>query len=339
MQIRKNLLIILKLKTKNEEELWAMEKWKSKIRIPTFPPPRMPAAQGKNGRLHKTLDPSEPLKSRPRRRDSHIPTAPATQADGKVENQTQVFHFPTASIPLLSERTRPRRSRASPSAWRRSAPLVVPFCSGAVGNFHSALDSRRGVNEKLLPLPQSGQGQRPRLHALRTLDTDNPFRRLINERARHCWQEPSNVSLRKRDHFRSAGLDRPHGPGGGPGRGLHAGAGACVSAQIPNAVPNSNAARRAGAAQWKVAMSTPVDRRLPASYTGTPAANDATRGAHARRYTPTAVAAGNDAPLIGERAATRGRSATEGGDERVGVERALSVQTPATRTRSKRREP
>src|SRR5580704_17048284 len=35
-----------------------MEKWKSKIRIPTFPPPRMPAAQGKNGRLHKTLDTS-----------------------------------------------------------------------------------------------------------------------------------------------------------------------------------------------------------------------------------------------------------------------------------------
>jgi len=31
----------------NEEELWAMGKWKSKIRIPTFPPPRMPAAQGK----------------------------------------------------------------------------------------------------------------------------------------------------------------------------------------------------------------------------------------------------------------------------------------------------
>ena len=59
---------------------------------------------------------------------------------------------------------------------------MVPFCSGAVGNFHSALDSRRGVNEKLLPLPQSGQGQRPRLHALRTLDTDNPFRRLINEK-------------------------------------------------------------------------------------------------------------------------------------------------------------
>ena len=29
-------------------------------------------------------------------RDSHIPTAPATRADGKVENQKQVFRFPTA---------------------------------------------------------------------------------------------------------------------------------------------------------------------------------------------------------------------------------------------------
>jgi len=32
---------------KDEEKLWAVEKWKSKSRIPTFPPPRMPAAQGK----------------------------------------------------------------------------------------------------------------------------------------------------------------------------------------------------------------------------------------------------------------------------------------------------
>jgi hypothetical protein len=31
------------------------------------------------------------------------------------------------------------------------------------------------------------------------------------------------------------------------------------------------------------------------------------------------VVAGNDAPLIAERAATRGRIATEGGDERGGV--------------------
>ena len=30
-----------------------------------------------------------------RRRDSHISTAPAARADGKVENQKQVSHFPT----------------------------------------------------------------------------------------------------------------------------------------------------------------------------------------------------------------------------------------------------
>jgi hypothetical protein len=34
-------------------------------------------------------------------RDSHIPTAPTTKADGKVENQKQVSHFPTAPISLL----------------------------------------------------------------------------------------------------------------------------------------------------------------------------------------------------------------------------------------------
>jgi hypothetical protein len=32
------------------------------------------------------------------RRDSHIPTAPTTRADGKVENQKQVSHFPTAAL-------------------------------------------------------------------------------------------------------------------------------------------------------------------------------------------------------------------------------------------------
>jgi hypothetical protein len=37
-----------------------MEKWKSKIRIPTFPPPRIGLRRKeKNGRLHKTLDAPE----------------------------------------------------------------------------------------------------------------------------------------------------------------------------------------------------------------------------------------------------------------------------------------
>ena len=50
---------------------------------------------------HKQASPSfhQPLGNlAKRRRDSHISTAPATRADGKVENQKQVSHFPTASI-------------------------------------------------------------------------------------------------------------------------------------------------------------------------------------------------------------------------------------------------
>ncbi|PYU19330.1 MAG: hypothetical protein DMG32_24710 [Acidobacteria bacterium] len=46
------------------------------------------------------------------RRDSHISTAPATMADGKVENQKQVFHFPTASV-CLSQNKKPRRLESS----------------------------------------------------------------------------------------------------------------------------------------------------------------------------------------------------------------------------------
>src|SRR6266496_4557424 len=57
MELRKKkACCFLNQTTKDEEKLWAMEKWKSKSRIPTFPPPRMPAAQGKKRRLHKTLD-------------------------------------------------------------------------------------------------------------------------------------------------------------------------------------------------------------------------------------------------------------------------------------------
>jgi hypothetical protein len=44
--------------------------------------------------------------------------------------------------------------------------------------------------------------------------------------------------------------------------------------------------------------------------------------------------AGSDAPLIGERAATRGHFATEGGHERAGVKRTLSVRARASRTGS-----
>jgi hypothetical protein len=42
------------------------------------------------------------------RRDFHIPTAPTTKADGKVENQNQVSHFPTASVLSLSRQKQGR---------------------------------------------------------------------------------------------------------------------------------------------------------------------------------------------------------------------------------------
>jgi hypothetical protein len=47
---------------------------------------------------------------------------------------------------------------------------------------------------------------------------------------------------------------------------------------------------------------------------------------------PAAFVAGNDAPLISERAATRGRIATEGGDAHAHVRRTSSVRAPASRT-------
>ena len=59
----------------------------------------------------------------------------------------------------------------------------------------------------------------------------------------------------------------------------------------------------------------------------TPAANGAIRHAHARQYTHPPESPANDTPLIGERAAPRGCSAAEGGDEPGN--RRLSVRAPA----------
>jgi hypothetical protein len=66
--------------------------------------------------------------------------------------------------------------------------------------------------------------------------------------------------------------------------------------------------------------------------TGTAVASDATRDANA-----VAFIAGNDAPLIGDRAATRGRCATEDGDEPPVLKSALSIRAPASRTASNSR--
>jgi hypothetical protein len=63
-------------------------------------------------------------------RDSHIPTASTMRADGKVENQKQVFHFPTASVPIPENQntTRGRAiARARAAALRPSTNDVYQF--------------------------------------------------------------------------------------------------------------------------------------------------------------------------------------------------------------------
>ena len=56
-----------------------------------------------------------------------------------------------------------------------------------------------------------------------------------------------------------------------------------------------------------------------------------------RPHSP-AFVAGHDAPLIGERAATRGRSAMEGGDEHAGAKSAIRSRSSLA-NRIERREP
>ena len=71
-------------------------------------------------------------------------------------------------------------------------------------------------------------------------------------------------------------------------------------------------------------MSTPASRgasSLRAPAWGTFAASGATRDARLIDDSP-----GSEAPLIAERAAARGRFATEGGDERVDVQNAFELQ-------------
>ena len=87
-----------------ERELW---KWrgcgkrgKPKAGFPLFPQPLGNLAKG--------------------RRDSHISTAPAEAGRGKVENQKQVSHFPTATNSLFSRTKKPDLGRASPPARRRA---------------------------------------------------------------------------------------------------------------------------------------------------------------------------------------------------------------------------
>jgi hypothetical protein len=56
----------------------------------------------------------EPLGNPARsRRDSHISTAPATRADGKMQNPKQVFHFSTATDSRISNEEKPAARRAA----------------------------------------------------------------------------------------------------------------------------------------------------------------------------------------------------------------------------------
>jgi hypothetical protein len=84
--------------------------------------------------------------------------------------------------------------------------------------------------------------------------------------------------------------------------------GSCPAPPSPQRPSSASAPRRAVAAQRKVAMSAPVS-----------AENDATRTQ--TLSTPGRLVAHHDVPLIDERAAARGRCATEGGDEYAGVKR------------------
>ena len=85
--------------------LW--KAWKAKDRLPTLS--------------------TSPLEISPKAGEiPTFPTAPATKADGKVENQKQVSHFPTATNPFLPEpKTRARAGFALRPAAGASRRLRV----------------------------------------------------------------------------------------------------------------------------------------------------------------------------------------------------------------------
>ena len=81
--------------------LW--KAWKAKTRLPPLS--------------------TAPWKSRQDRRDSHISTAPTEAGDGKVENQKQVSHFPTATNPFFQKpKTGPAGGLRPPPGGGRFAP-------------------------------------------------------------------------------------------------------------------------------------------------------------------------------------------------------------------------
>ena len=93
-------------------------------------------------------------------RDSHIPTAPAPTADGKLENQKQVFQFPTATIPLSKQKTQNRWRAAPParhSASRLANQAPVAGSLPPFGHWTSTEPNQR--KEKLRSTPISGSSR------------------------------------------------------------------------------------------------------------------------------------------------------------------------------------
>src|SRR6266576_3725987 len=100
--------------------LW--KEWKAKGRLPTLP--------------------TSPLEISPK--DGEIPTFPQLRRRRRMEKWKTKSRFPTfppPSIPSLTkEQDRSAGGLRPPPAAALRAPSVVPCCSAAVGNFHSALD-------------------------------------------------------------------------------------------------------------------------------------------------------------------------------------------------------
>jgi len=106
---------------------------------------------------------------------------------------------------------------------------------------------------------------------------------------------------------------------------------ACVAGNDAPRV-NERAATR-GRVAMEVAMSTATPKMespAPPREPERPRRTTRPGTAHGRQYTRPPSLPGIDAPLIGERAATRGRNATESGDEGAGVEHVIcSRASPA----------
>jgi hypothetical protein len=106
------------------------------------------------------------------RRDSHIPTAPTTKADGKVENQNQVFHFPTAALPLSENRKHKNR-------WGGFAPARQGASRLATGSdpWSSRHSSSRSLGAGVQTKPTKGDiPQQPSFQAHPVMESHSRFR-------------------------------------------------------------------------------------------------------------------------------------------------------------------